>query len=59
VTALKEHREFEKEFEINTKFEGEKALGRTKVFSEPEFAAAALLSQEIALLYDATSSLHR
>jgi hypothetical protein len=30
VTALKEHREFEKEFEINTKFEGEKALGRTK-----------------------------
>jgi hypothetical protein len=31
VTALKEHREFEKEFEINTKYAGEKNLGRTKV----------------------------
>lgn len=30
VTALKEHREFEKEFEINTKYAGEKNLGRTK-----------------------------
>jgi len=30
VTALKEHRDFEKEFEINTKYEGEKALGKAK-----------------------------
>jgi hypothetical protein len=30
VTALKEHRNFEKEFEINTKLEGERAVGQTK-----------------------------
>lgn len=33
MTALKEHRDFEKEFEINTKYEGEKALGKAKVKS--------------------------